>query len=240
MFLNGAPVRPTWTRWATSWSSPRTLRQAGVWQRSCAGSMWAGQSSSRETQLWVFKASHTRTNEAQTYWNPETEILLLDVWLLKNVSFFYFKFYQSCLGEHGWDLCWWPGQTTGFAVSDSWSHPDSPRTFGGNGKPLTHLQKENPGTIETQHGDLLLTSSAAEWTGVRLLIFDISGAEPRESIKTAVISLHICFLSFSQLIMRKIKEVDLDALASSLECPSDQLERLKLATPEVYALVCAF
>lgn len=33
--------------------------------------------------------------------------------------------------------------------------------------------------------------------------------------------------------MRKIKEVDLDELVSSLECPSDQLERLKLATPEV-------
>lgn len=40
--------------------------------------------------------------------------------------------------------------------------------------------------------------------------------------------------------MRKIKEVDLDALASSLECPAEQLERLKQATPEVFILVCVF
>lgn len=136
------------------------------------------------------ESSKPATSEPMKSKPTETQKQRFYSWMFEfwKMCFFYFKFYQSCLGEHGWDLCWWPGQTTGFAVSDSWSHPDSPRTFGGNGKPLTHLQKENPGTIETQHGGLLLTSSAAEWTGVRLLIFDISGAEPRESIKNAVIS----------------------------------------------------
>ncbi|GLD47572.1 nesprin-2 [Lates japonicus] len=36
-----------------------------------------------------------------------------------------------------------------------------------------------------------------------------------------------------QFIMRKLKEVDLDALASSPECPADQIQKLKLAIPEV-------
>ncbi|CAI5697153.1 unnamed protein product [Oreochromis niloticus] len=36
-----------------------------------------------------------------------------------------------------------------------------------------------------------------------------------------------------QFIMRKIKDVDLDALASVPECPADQLQKLKLAVPEV-------
>lgn len=42
-----------------------------------------------------------------------------------------------------------------------------------------------------------------------------------------------CFLSLPQFIMRKIKEVDLEALAPSPECPADQIQRLKLAIPEV-------
>nr|XP_033499149.1 nesprin-2 [Epinephelus lanceolatus] len=36
-----------------------------------------------------------------------------------------------------------------------------------------------------------------------------------------------------QFIMRKIKELDLEGLASSPECPADQLQKLKLAVPEV-------
>ncbi|XP_028420977.1 nesprin-2 [Perca flavescens] len=36
-----------------------------------------------------------------------------------------------------------------------------------------------------------------------------------------------------ELLMRKIKEVDLEALAPSQECPADQLQKLKLAIPEV-------
>ncbi|KAA8578682.1 hypothetical protein FQN60_017502, partial [Etheostoma spectabile] len=36
-----------------------------------------------------------------------------------------------------------------------------------------------------------------------------------------------------QLLMRTIKEVDLEALAPSQECPADQLQKLKLAIPEV-------
>ncbi|XP_068574223.1 nesprin-2-like [Cebidichthys violaceus] len=36
-----------------------------------------------------------------------------------------------------------------------------------------------------------------------------------------------------QFVKRKIKEVDLEALAPSPECPADQLEKLKLAAPEV-------
>ncbi|XP_075344165.1 uncharacterized protein LOC142402517 [Odontesthes bonariensis] len=36
-----------------------------------------------------------------------------------------------------------------------------------------------------------------------------------------------------QFIMRKIKEVDLEALGPSAECPPDQLQKLRLATPEV-------
>ncbi len=40
------------------------------------------------------------------------------------------------------------------------------------------------------------------------------------------------FCSF-QFIMGKIKEVDLEALAPSPECPPDQLLKLKLALPEV-------
>eukprot|EP00064_Thunnus_orientalis_P017569 superscaffoldBa00003775_g17653 len=41
-----------------------------------------------------------------------------------------------------------------------------------------------------------------------------------------------------QFIMRKIKEVDMEALAPSPECPMDQLQRLKLAIPEVMQTLC--
>ncbi|KAM7376415.1 hypothetical protein PAMP_006150 [Pampus punctatissimus] len=41
-----------------------------------------------------------------------------------------------------------------------------------------------------------------------------------------------------QFIMRKIKEVDLEALAPSPECPADQLQKIKLATPEVMHTLC--
>lgn len=36
-----------------------------------------------------------------------------------------------------------------------------------------------------------------------------------------------------QFIIRKLKEVDLEALSPSSECPADQLQKLKLAVPEV-------
>lgn len=41
--------------------------------------------------------------------------------------------------------------------------------------------------------------------------------------------------------MRKLKEVDVDALMPSPECPTDQLQKVKLALPEVwkiFALLC--
>lgn len=37
-----------------------------------------------------FKPSHTWTNEEQTYWNPKTDILKLDVWVLKKCFFGFF------------------------------------------------------------------------------------------------------------------------------------------------------
>lgn len=43
----------------------------------------------------------------------------------------------------------------------------------------------------------------------------------------------LCLLSSPQFLMRKIREVDLEALAPSPECPADQLQRLRLAVPEV-------
>lgn len=41
------------------------------------------------------------------------------------------------------------------------------------------------------------------------------------------------FSSSLQIIMRKLKDVDVDTLAPSPECPADQLQKLKLALPNV-------
>lgn len=40
--------------------------------------------------------------------------------------------------------------------------------------------------------------------------------------------------------MRKIKEVDLDALAPSPECPADQIQKVKLVIPEVWMISSLF
>lgn len=50
--------------------------------------------------------------------------------------------------------------------------------------------------------------------------------------KVGSYKLTLCF-NFLQLIIRKLKEVDFDALSPSSECPADHLQKLKLAVPEV-------
>lgn len=41
------------------------------------------------------------------------------------------------------------------------------------------------------------------------------------------------YFDLVQFMMRKIKEVDMDALSPSTECSAETLQKLKLALPEV-------
>lgn len=52
----------------------------------------------------------------------------------------------------------------------------------------------------------------------------------------SVIKVQTVSFFYLQIIIRKLKEVDLEALNPSSECPADQLLKLKLAVPEVLAL----
>lgn len=58
----------------------------------------------------------------------------------------------------------------------------------------------------------------------------------RHFCSKSIINVKKCFLFYLQFIIRKFKEVDFGALSPSSECPADQLQKLKLAVPEVLML----